>query len=165
MPEQVIPPPERIGSSLKRLVTATSDQKAAASELGKSIAVLDDALRKINLQISAWHTIATSKTGQSTRTRDVGWTRLKGQWCIAIRQTHNDEAVHKYDEDIWRFIDAPAWMVNESVSKLADLFDTLVKRTQEVTEKFRARKLEAEKLAGAVTKALAEVTAAQKGKK
>lgn len=165
MPEQVIPPSERIGPSLKRLVTATSDQKAAATELGKSIAVLDDALRKINAHTSAWHTIASSKSGQSTRTRDVGWTRVKGQWCIAIRQTHNDEAAHKYDEDVWRFIDAPAWIVNESVSKLPDLFDTLIRRTQEITEKFRARRLEAEKLAGAVTKALAEVTAAQKGKK
>jgi cytochrome c-type biogenesis protein CcmE len=56
-------------------------------------------------------------------------------------------------------------MCVESVGKLPDLFDELIKRTVETTAKIKARTVEAEELAAAVREMYAELAVAKKGRK
>ena len=60
-------------------------------------------------------------------------------------------------------------MAVESAGKLPDLFETLVKRTIETTEKLKARKKEADELAaaldGIVQETVDHVVTLKKGKK
>ena len=47
----------------------------------------------------------------------------------------------RMDEDfeVWLFKDAPQWMQIETVGKLPDLLDAIVKRTQDTTKKLRSK--------------------------
>lgn len=115
-------------------------------------------MRRIGLWVSAWHQIAAHDDDGVYWSRDVGWANVNDSWCIAIRKSSGNHNVDCHDEEIWAFRDAPRWMAIESTGKLPDLFETLVKRTLETTEKLKARKCEADALSAAIEGILPEVT-------
>jgi hypothetical protein len=170
VPETKIPPAERITTSFKQLAVASSDLNLATKDLAKTISNLEAAVRRVGLELSAWHLIAGhDDPGGAYWTRDIGWAEVDGVWAIAIRQTSGHNIADEYDETIWAFEKAPRWMCVEAAGKLPDLFETLVKRTNETTEKLKKRKKEAEELAAAIDQILPEtiqaVANARKGKK
>lgn len=170
MQEAKIPPTQRITTSFRQLAVASSNLDLAAKDLSKTISNFETAVRRIGLQLSAWHMIAGhSEPGAEYWTRDVGWAQVNGQWCIAIRQTSGHDAVDQHSETIWAFDNAPKWICVEAAGKLPDLFETLVKRTQETIEKLKTRKRQADELAAAIEEILPEtaeaVANARKGKK
>jgi hypothetical protein len=67
------------------------------------------------------------------------------------------DAIEHDEIETWIFKDAPRWMQIESVGKIPDLFDALIKRTQETAEKLRAKTVEARQLARALSDAVAEL--------
>jgi hypothetical protein len=170
VPEAKIPPTERITTSFKQLAIASSDLDLAAKELGKTISSLEAAVRRVGLELSAWHLVAGHDDPHGAYwTRDIGWTQLNGLWSIALRQTSGHNIAEQHDETIWPFEKAPRWMCVEASGKLPDLFETLVKRTRETTEKLKNRKKEADELAAAIDQILPETVdaawTARKGKK
>ncbi len=63
-----------------------------------------------------------------------------------------------YDEEVWLFSDAPRWMQIESVGKIPDLFDELIKRTEDTIKKIRAKTIEAGDLATAINEAISALS-------
>jgi len=160
MSQNKIPPPERIASSFRQLTAAASDRKLATEELATAISKLDAALNTLNPGVSAWHKIAAHEDQDGSYwSRDIGYTMVGKRWGIALRRASGHNTFEIYNEEVWLFNDAPPWMCVESVSKIPDLFDELIKRTQDTTKKLRARSTEADDLAKAVIAAAAEMEA------
>jgi hypothetical protein len=168
--ETKVPPAERAVTAFRQLAVASSDSDTAAKDLGASLSTVESLLRRIGVRVSAWHQIAGHEDPNGPYwTRDLGWAKIKDSWCIAIRKTWGHEHADQHEEEIWPFSEAPRWMAIEGASKLPDLFETLVKRTQESTEKLKARKREADEVALAlenvVQETVEQVATAKKGKK
>ncbi len=78
MAETKIPPTERITASYKQLAVASSDLDNAAKDLGNSLSNVEAALRRIGVQISAWHQIAGHEEPNGAYwSRDIGWAKVK----------------------------------------------------------------------------------------
>jgi hypothetical protein len=146
-----IPPAERIGKSYKKLASITPGLHSAAEELSKTIDALNESLYILSLDVSAWHAIAQNEDENGHYwSRSIGYTKLKHQWGIALREAsgHKDDNIH--NEQVWAFSKAPPWMVIESIAKLPDLFETLIERVNDTTEKLKARTKQANELVAAV---------------
>lgn len=162
------PPQLRAVSSLKELATASKDLKAACKELCDLVARFEKTLETFNLGISAWHKIAGGSDDNSGFywRRDVGYTAFSGgvlpdKWYIAIRDSSGNFEGDQYEERIWKFQDAPPWMQIEASGKLPELFETLVERVNETTEKVRARAVQTAPIADALAAALTELEMAE----
>ncbi|PYU93221.1 MAG: hypothetical protein DMG25_09995 [Acidobacteria bacterium] len=153
------PPKERIASSFKQLSVVSTDLNLAADEFSKTISTLDEALKSLKLGVSAWHKVAGHEDEQygDFWTRDIGYAQVKGKWGIAIRKTWGNNFHDHYEEEVWPFADAPRWMCIESIGRLPDLFDDLIKRTEETTTKIKAKTSEARDLAAAISQAASEL--------
>jgi hypothetical protein len=158
MAEKKTPPGERIASSFKKLTTSSNDRKSASGEVASAISKLDSALNTLNPGVSAWHKIAGGEDENGNFwTRDIGYSKIGHKWGIALRMTSGNHGFGVYDEEGWLFNDAPPWMCVESVGKIPDLFDELIKRTEDTTRKLKARAIEAEELAKAIVATTNEV--------
>lgn len=171
MAENKIPPSERIAASFRELALVSPEVDSAAADLAESISTLESYLRRIGIKVSAWNCIAGEDVDQDGYywSRDIGWTLVRNMWSIAIRKTSGNDQYNEHNEEIWTFADAPRWMAIEAVSKLPDLFETLIKRTKETTEKLKARKKDADQLAAAIEAVIPEtneqLVALKKGRK
>ena len=140
MPEGKVPPTERIVSAFKELPVVTNECNVAHAELGADgIAPLEAALVGLNLVVSAWYRMSKGEDEHGNYwTRDIGYAKIGDEWRIALRRTWGNENYDHYGEEVWPFKDAPRWLCIESTAKLPDLFEELVKRTKETTEKLRS---------------------------
>jgi hypothetical protein len=143
---------ERIVNSYNQLAACSTSLSAAADELCENIAPLNSALKKINLGVSAWHKIAGNEdeNGYYWR-RDIGYVQVGRQWGIALRKAEGGDGEH--EEEVWLFGEAPRWMQIESVGKIPDLFDELIKRTESTIRMLKAKAIEAKNLAAAISAA------------
>jgi hypothetical protein len=155
-----IPPAERINASYKALATASVDLNSAANELNKTISGLSETLESLNLGVSAWHTISedTDHDNGNYWSRSIGYTMTGQQWCIAFREASGNEFHDDHTERVYAFHEAPRWMVIESLGKLPELFETLLERVRDVTQKLKARTEQTKELLVAVRAAAAEIS-------
>lgn len=158
-PTQDVPLAERIASSFKQLAGSSQEVNAAAEDLCNNLAPVNKALRKLNLGVSAWHKFAGHEDENGNYwTRDIGYVKAGTDWGIALRRTSGNEFSDYHDEDVWPFEDAPRWMQIDSVSKIPDLFEELIKRTDETVKKLQAKSLQAKELSEALNTAIAELS-------
>lgn len=135
-----VPPTERVLATYNQLSVAATGLNAASDELGKAIDALDAALQKLNLGVSAWTTLAGGDDGELWWSRDVGYTRIRDRWTIALRTQNGHHAVPTDNsEEVWSFGDAPRWMRVEAVGKIPELLEALLKRTEDTTKKIKSR--------------------------
>lgn len=154
-----IPPTERIVSSFKQLASASTKLNAAAIELGKTVSTLDSALETLNLGVSAWHQVAGNEEDDGNYwSREIGYSKVGRKWGIAIRKSSGNQTYEDHNEEVWLFNDAPRWMQVESIGKLPDVFDDLIQRTEETTNKIKAKTSETQELAAAIKAVASEVT-------
>jgi hypothetical protein len=151
-------PGARIASSFKQLAESSSDLNSAGDELCEVICAVETTLISISPKVAAWHTIASGGDDNGWYWhRDIGYAKVGKVWGIAIRTVREHDAIEHDEIETWIFKDAPRWMQIESVGKIPDLFDALIKRTQETAEKLRAKTVEARQLARALSDAVAEL--------
>jgi hypothetical protein len=143
----------RISSSYKQLTQAATELNAVSDELGKFVTALDAALRRLNLGIATWLRLESREDGSGNYTkRDLGYAKVGNKWGIALRTmsgNHNDVEDSNVEE--WLFNDAPRALRIESVEKLPDLFENLVKEADAATKQIRTKTQRAQALAGALT--------------
>jgi prefoldin subunit 5 len=165
MPKEKVPPTERLTSSFKQLAVVSDELNSAADELGKTISTVEDALSTLKIGVSAWHKIAGGddpRSGSYWR-REIGYSKIGDNWCIAVRRVWGNE----YDDEgpsdeTWKFTDAPRWLCIEAVSKIPDLLDELIDRSQKTTANLKTKTAEAQELATVLTSLAAEVAQARK---
>ena len=143
----------RISSSYQQLTQAATELNAVSDELGKFVTALDAALRRLNLGIATWLRLESREDGSGNYTkRDLGYAKIGNKWGIALRTmsgNHNDVEDSSVEE--WLFNDAPRALRIESVEKLPDLFESLVKEADVATKQIRTKMERAQALASALT--------------
>lgn len=156
------PASERVADAFRRLAKSTQNLEVAVKEWKSYISALNAALRKLNIGVSAWQVISNGGDDEQHEwwTREIGYSKIKDDWCIALRRSWGDHQFPEADgEETWRFEDAPRWVMVEAAAKIPDLLETLVKRTDETTDKVRKRTKETAEVAAALEPLLAELSA------
>jgi hypothetical protein len=151
-------PSERIAAFYQQLSVSATELNSVSDELGKSIYALDNALKKLNLGITAWVKISGDHdhgTGDFWG-RYLGYAKVGGRWGIAISDSAGNYGQMPPDRDEeWLFNDAPRAFRVEAVAKLPELVEKLIEEAQATTKKIKEQTSHAQELAAAVT-ALAE---------
>lgn len=149
-------PLEAVRTSYPHLAGESKQLKQAVRDLGNSVLGVELSLRRIGLDVSAWHQIAGGDDPDSGYVwgREIGYTRLGDFWHIAIREW-SQEVGQEGQQATYKFADAPPWMCLEAAAKIPGLLETLIERTQDMRRKISARVAEVDELAK-VLKTLAE---------
>ena len=144
---------QRISNSYKQLTQAATELNAVSDELGKFVTALDAALRRLNLGIATWLRLESREDGSGNYTkRDLGYAKIGNKWGIALRTiSGNHNAVEDSHVEEWLFNDAPRALRIESVEKLPDLFESLVKEADAAAKNIRMKTERAQALASALT--------------
>ncbi len=154
----------RVSSTLTQLSAASFQLNSASDELGKQVAALDAALKKLNLGVSTWVPIrgAVNQRGSYWWREEIGYAKIGRKWGIALREI---SGVYNSPEDDdleqWLFTDAPRRLRIDGVDKLPDLLEALVKETDKFTDKINTKTLRARELATAITAASKPVSSRQ----
>ena len=153
----------RISASYKQLTAAATELNAVSDELGKFITALDSALRRLNLGIATWLRLESREDGSGNYTkRDLGYAKVGNKWGIALRtMSGNHNIVEESNVEEWLFNDAPRALRIESVEKLPDLFESLVKEADAATKQIKSKTHHAQALATALGEQSQAAQAAQ----
>jgi hypothetical protein len=159
MPNEEIPLLERVANYYSQLTTVAADLNAVSDELGKSIAEIDVALKKLNLGITTWVPIYSGegdhhREDYSFWSRDIGYAKVGGKWGISLRTV--DGNYHEPDEadvETWLFNDAPRSLRLEAIGKIPELLEKLSSNAAKTTKDLRDRLSEAQAVAAAVKSA------------
>ena len=121
--------PERVSAVLEELTATAAKLNAVSDEIAQPISVIDAALQRLNLGVSAWVEIA-GEVDHDTEyfwDRSIGYHKVSRSWGIAIRTRSGSLTDQRVDEEKWRFNDAPRSIRLEALDKLPDLLAELVK--------------------------------------
>ena len=145
---------EKIAVNFRELSAVASTLNSASDELTKVVAVLDEALRTLNVGITAWTTFDahTVDPAEDFDFEQVGYCKVNGKWGIAIQRVWGDYGRGESEtEGPWLFSDAPREMRLNSVDKIPELIGVLSQRASETAKTIQAKTHEVRELAGAIT--------------
>lgn len=145
-----------VSSALKDLSRSAVALNSAATQLAKTIEVLDAALKKLNLGISSWVEVAfdSSLDERFWRSERLGYAKIAGKWGLALRVVSGDElAPPEASETVneWSFAEASRELRIKAIEHLPRLIAKLNEDAQAVTKKLHSGIDEAEKLAAAIS--------------
>jgi hypothetical protein len=141
---------ERVQSCFVQLSSVASDLNTVSDELGKSIAEIDGALKKLNLGVSVWVVIKGGEDGPSYWSDDIGYSKIDGKWGIALRTVRGSYPEDEERVEAWLFSDAPRPMRLAAIEKLPEMLKKLSEEAARTTEKIRNSLAEAQAVAAAV---------------
>jgi len=143
----------KVQDSFRQLTAAAANLNAVSDELGKPIAELEEALKKLSLGVVVWARMESDHEpdGGGWWTRDIGYAKINGKWGISLRSRSGDEEYPERDrEEAWQFNEAPRWMRVKGIEHIPTLLDQMVLETNGAAEKLRAKISEASEIVGAV---------------
>src|SRR4029078_3618097 len=131
---------ERVSSSYRQLSLAASHLNLVSDELGKSIPVLDAALKNLNRGIAPWSRLDRWEDAFGNySSRYLGYAKVNNRWGIALRTVAgNNNQPEEATVEEWLFNDAPRALRIEAVEKLPDLFENLIKEADVAIKKMKA---------------------------
>jgi prefoldin subunit 5 len=144
---------EKIQSSFQALSAVASSLNSASDELTKTVTILDEALRKLNIGLTVWVSYANHDVEPGDFDNDqIGYCKLNSKWGIALRREWGDTQRGEYGgEGPWLFNDAPRDMRLKGVDKIPELIAALSVEATETTKKVREKTQEISELASAIT--------------
>lgn len=143
----------KVQSSYQRLSVVASDLNKVSDELGKSVAELDAALKKLNLGITAWIDIHSNDDPQTAThwSEELGYAKVAGKWGIALRTISGDYNWPDQDDvEIWLFNDAPRALRLSAIGLIPALLEELSVQAVDNTEKIKAKLADAQEVAKVV---------------
>lgn len=144
---------EKIAVNFRELSFVASTLNSASDELTTVVAVLDEALRTLNIGITAWTTFKSYMPDSASDVDDeqVGYCKVNGKWGIAIQRVWGDYNRGDFEtEGPWLFSDAPREMRLNSVDKIPELIGALSQRASETAKKIQDKTQEVRELAGVI---------------
>jgi prefoldin subunit 5 len=154
---------KKVESSYRELSAVAAALNTVSDELGKSVAELDSALKKLNLGVSVWVKLrgfdGDPTYDTSFWSEDLGYSKIGGKWGISLRTVHGDIC----DPDLavieeWLFNDGPRTLRLSAIDKIPELLEKLSKEAVETTNKIKAKLAEAQQVATVVREAAEEST-------
>jgi hypothetical protein len=146
---------ERVANYYSQLSTVAADLNAVSDELGKSIAEIDVALKKLNLGINTWVTIRESQEyyfdGSPLWRWSIGYAKVEGRWGISLSKVNGDLSnPDESNNEEWLFNDAPRSLRLEAIDKIPELLEKLSKDAVKTTKDIRARLGEVQAVSDAI---------------
>jgi hypothetical protein len=146
----------KVEASYRKLSSVASDLNFTSDQLGKSIADLDSALKKLNLGVSVWVNVRGADDPNDGRhwCEQLGYSKVGGTWGIALQTVRG----HYSDPDgdaveSWLFNDGPRLLRLSSIEKIPELLEQLSTEADETARKIRLRLAEVQEVAAVVKKA------------
>ena len=148
---------ERVASSFRQLSAVASDLNSVSDELGKPIAELDVALKKLNLGVEVWVQLRGGDDmpdDPSYWSEDIGYAKVSGKWGISLRTVFgNYNWPDQETVENWLFNDAPRSMRLLGIGKIPELLEKLSSEAAETTNKIKGKLAEAHQVAAVVKEA------------
>jgi hypothetical protein len=142
---------ERVQSCYVQLSSVASDLNTVSDELGKSVAEIDDALKKLNLGVSVWVNIHEWEEEFDYYMEQLGYAKVDGKWGIALRTVSGDFRWPDQDKiEQWLFNDAPRRLRLAAIETLPEMLKSLSEEAVKTTDKIKSRLAEAKEVAAAV---------------
>lgn len=134
--------PIKVAASFQQLKLAANQLNTVSDELGKSIAALDGALKRLNLGISAWVTFRGSPEPDpygNYWAEQLGYDKVGPKWGIAVRtmQGNAQDGYEDPDSDEWLFNDAPRALRIKAADHLPSLLEELTKEASATAAKLK----------------------------
>jgi hypothetical protein len=154
----------KIQTHFKALSEASPSLNAASDELTKTVAILDESLKKLNIGLTVWVSFRFRGPFQGCDPYDedqIGYCKVNGTWGIALRHIWGEEPDGFNEEGPWLFHDAPRDLRVYGVDKIPDVIESLAKEALDTTKKIQEKTKQVLELASVVK----EIADAPKGKK
>ncbi len=155
--DNTTPLPERVALAYSKLSAVATDLNKASDELGTIITQIDTALKKLNLGVTVWITIAKRPAHPEDNdfwceTDQLGYAKLGGKWGIAIRSVGENISYSENSETgEWLFNDAPRTLRLQAIDNIEELLDGLAQVAIKTKEEIYGRLKDAQEVANAVT--------------
>jgi hypothetical protein len=144
------PLPEKVAHSFQQLKAVAGQLNAASGDLGKPIAALEEALKRLNLGVPAWVKIRGDNDQHGNYDYlDLGYAKVGSTWGIALRERYGNEYLEGESGETWLFANAPRVYRIAAVDKLPDLLAQLTEDARETTERLREKIAKAQEIASA----------------
>jgi len=142
----------QVKASFSQLSSVAFDLNIISDELGKSIAEIDDALKKLNLGISVWVEIGKwSRDDLAYSFENVGYAKVGGKWGIALESGTGLELDPDGEtSEVWLFSDAPRKLRLSSIEKVPELLKRLGEEAVTSTKEIKGKLAEVKEIAAAV---------------
>ncbi len=133
---------KRVSVAFEQLVASAAELNAASDELAEPISSIDEALRKLNLGVSAWIRFRSISYDIENRyeyseSSYLGYAKVSQQWGLAIRSEATIDGLPQEEEEVWRFSDAPRAYRLEAMEKLPELLDKLAETSGKTAARLR----------------------------
>ena len=155
MPAESNSPSERIVAAFAKLTESARNINAVSDELAKPIAAIEASLKRLNVGVACWTKINGGSDGYAFWSHDVGYLRVKGEWCLAIQTSKGPE--HSPEEsidEVWPFNEAPRYLRVQAVDKLPELIEALVEAADATAKRLKEKVAPAQELAAAINPAI-----------
>jgi hypothetical protein len=148
---------ETIQTHFQALSSAATSLNAASDELTKTVDVLDEALRKLNIGLTLWVTISTWSEEERAGEDQIGYCKVSGKWGIALRYIWGFHAASLDEVDgLWLFNEAPRDLRLAGVDKIPELIEALGKEASETTKQVQEKTKRVRELASVIEKLVIE---------
>jgi len=159
----------RVQESFRQLSTSANQLNEVSDELARAIDRLEEILKKLNLGVAAWVSIAEGDDSPFSPTwwaRQIGYAKLGNKWGIALRTLSGDLSHPDEDsEQVWSFNEAPRWIRIEAVDHIPQLIESLSKEADEMAARIKQKVVRAHQLSDAVLASAMEPKAGSIGER
>jgi hypothetical protein len=143
---------EKASVFYSQLSSVAGELNSVSDELGKSIAQIDAALKKLNLGVTVWVRV---QYGEADERGDhefweemLGYAKLNGKWGVCLKRLEgNLRDPDMAQEEEWLFSDAPRVLRLLSIDKIPELLEKLITQAQLATTKIQAKLADAQAVA------------------
>jgi hypothetical protein len=144
-----------VQESFLKLPAVAASLSNVSDSLNNSAKRIENVLKKHNLGIASWVKFTDRQWPESMSyyTEQVGFAKVSGKWCLAIKTVDGDYH-HDDDVQVWSFNEAPRGLRVKAVEKLPELLDQLVKDGNEMIQEVATQVEAVDFLAAALEAAL-----------
>ena len=146
----------KIQTDFQILSEIASELNAASDGLTRTIGILDEALKKLNVGLMVWVTFRSRGEEERPERYDhdqIGYCKVNGTWGLALRRIWGDEVADWENEDgPWLFNDSSRELRLRSVDSIPKVIAELAKEARETTKRIQDKTKEALELAEAITR-------------
>ncbi len=127
----------RLQDSYRQLPVVTTSLNRESDRLNASASRIESLLKKHPLGVSSWVSFSESNSPDGARysSEDVGFAKLSGKWCLAIRTVSGDLRDPDGEECTeWPFGESPRRLRVRAVKRFPELLEKLVKDGTEMVK-------------------------------
>lgn len=145
----------KVQTDFQALSEIASELNVASDQLTRTVAILDEALKKLNVGLTVWVNFS-SRGDDEPQLYDldqIGYCKVNGTWGLALRRVWGDESMpHPWEssEGPWLFNDASRELRLRSVDKIPEVIAELTREAFNTTKRMQEKTKQVLELADAI---------------